>query len=138
MPFEREILVRFQHCDPAGIMFYPRYFEFFNQIVEDWFAEGLGMSFQWLHLEKHVGTPTIHAECDFLRPSRVGDVLRFTLRLISIGRSSFTFLIDAFAGSEHRIKGKAVLVCTTLGEVLSTIEMPEFLRQSMEPFLETA
>ena len=36
--FATEILVRFQHCDPAGIVFYPRYFEMISQSVEEWFA----------------------------------------------------------------------------------------------------
>ena len=27
--------VRFQHCDPAGIVFYPRYFEMLNTTIEE-------------------------------------------------------------------------------------------------------
>ena len=34
--FERERLVRFSDCDPAGIVFYPQYFVMFNGLVEDW------------------------------------------------------------------------------------------------------
>ena len=35
--FQREILVRFGHCDAAGWVFYPRYFEMISDFVEDWF-----------------------------------------------------------------------------------------------------
>ena len=36
--------IRFRHCDAAGIVFYPRYFEMMNDLVEDWFAElGMGL-----------------------------------------------------------------------------------------------
>ena len=38
---ERRERVRFGHCDPAGIVFYPRYFEMLNALVEDWISEGL-------------------------------------------------------------------------------------------------
>ena len=31
--------VRFQHCDPAGIVFYPRYFEMLNATIEEWFDD---------------------------------------------------------------------------------------------------
>lgn len=31
-----EIPARFSHCDPAGRVFYPRYLEMFNNLVEDW------------------------------------------------------------------------------------------------------
>ena len=39
--FRTAYLVRFAHCDPAGIGFYPRYFDLFNSAVEDWFQTGL-------------------------------------------------------------------------------------------------
>jgi 4-hydroxybenzoyl-CoA thioesterase len=32
--YQREVLVRFAHCDPAGIVFYARYFEMINGVVE--------------------------------------------------------------------------------------------------------
>ena len=35
----RNIVVRFEHCDAAGIMFYPRFFALVNEMVEEWFAE---------------------------------------------------------------------------------------------------
>ena len=43
--YQREVLVRFAHCDPAGIVFYARYFEMINGVVEDWVREEPG---QWL------------------------------------------------------------------------------------------
>ena len=33
MTFTTQRKVRFQHCDPAGIVFYPRYFEMINSVV---------------------------------------------------------------------------------------------------------
>ena len=36
------IQIEWGHCDPAGIVFYPRYVELCNEMVEDWFADGLG------------------------------------------------------------------------------------------------
>ena len=33
-PFTAEMTVAFRHCDPAGIVFYPRYFEMINDFVE--------------------------------------------------------------------------------------------------------
>ena len=45
--FQREILVRFGHCDAAGWVFYPRHFlkkNDFSDFVEDWFEDGLAAS----------------------------------------------------------------------------------------------
>lgn len=43
--FESTKLVRFQHCDPAGIVFYPQYFVLFHELIEDWFNEGLRVNY---------------------------------------------------------------------------------------------
>ena len=45
--FHSDMLVRFSHCDPAGIVFYPQYFIMFNGLVEDWFNQGLGVNYGW-------------------------------------------------------------------------------------------
>ena len=48
MKFTRDLIIRFEHCDAAGLIFYPRFFGLVNETVEDWFA-GLGHSFKSLH-----------------------------------------------------------------------------------------
>lgn len=37
--YERLIQIEFNHCDPAGIVFYPRYFEMVNSVIENFFAD---------------------------------------------------------------------------------------------------
>ena len=69
-PFEVAKQIRFHHCDPAGIVFYPQYFVLMNELVEDWFNEGLGVDFARFHTEERRGIPMAHVECDFLAPSK--------------------------------------------------------------------
>ena len=52
--FTVERRVRFADCDAAGIVFFPRYFEMLNGVVEDWFAGPLGASFRELHINRQV------------------------------------------------------------------------------------
>lgn len=104
--------VRFQHVDAAGIAFYPRYFEMINSVVEDWFDEGLGMSFRDLHAKTFHGVPTVSAFAEFPRPSELGDELLFTLSVEKIGRSSISLWIKATCGNEERLSAKLVLVYT--------------------------
>jgi 4-hydroxybenzoyl-CoA thioesterase len=65
MIFERTKLIRFHHCDPAGIVFYPQYLVLCNELVEDWFDEGMGVNFFTLHTELKRGVPMRHLETDF-------------------------------------------------------------------------
>ena len=33
--FTRTVPIRFSHCDPAGIVYFPHYFDMFNGLVEE-------------------------------------------------------------------------------------------------------
>ena len=65
--FTRDVTIRFEHCDPAGLMFYPRFFALVNETVEDWFA-ALGHSFKTLHIDQRKGVPTVRFEAEFVAP----------------------------------------------------------------------
>jgi 4-hydroxybenzoyl-CoA thioesterase len=89
MKFTRDLIIRFEHCDAAGIIFYPRFFGLVNETVEDWFAS-LGHSFKSLHVDDRKGVPTVRFECEFVGPVRIGDMLHQQLGVDSIGNSSLS------------------------------------------------
>jgi len=80
--------VRFGHCDPAGIVYYPRYFELLHDAKEDFFREALGFPFLELIGRQRLGFPIVRLEADFLAPSRLGEVIEIAVSVGRIGRSS--------------------------------------------------
>ena len=112
--FEREERVRFGHCDPAGIVFYPRYFEMLNAVVEDFFTLGLGIPFDQLLGRRRVGLPTVRLDTGFERISRMGDVLRQRVAIEHIGRSSLRLLHHYEGPDGRRAWFRQWLVCTSL------------------------
>lgn len=129
-----EVRVRFTHCDAAGIVFYPRYFEMFNDLVEDWFREGLNCSFSEMHKRRGWGIPTVHLEVDFLAPSSFGDILSATLSVISIGVTSIGLqIVLRGADGADRVRGQVVLVLINR-EKGRAIPIPEDLRSRISAF----
>ena len=104
-------IVRFQHCDPAGIVFYPRYYEMLNLTVEQFFEEKVGISFNQMQQDLHVTVPSVRIETDFFEASYLEDRLDFQLRLDKLGRSSLAFNISCRCGDEERLKALITLVC---------------------------
>ncbi len=129
--YERRELVRFGHCDPAGIVFYPRYYEMLNALVEDWITEGLGISYAELLGPRRVGLPTVSLKTEFQRVSRMGDELVQRIAIGRLGRSSLTLNVE-FAGADGlRVAFEQVLVCTSLATHQSQ-EFPADLRAALE------
>lgn len=133
--FSTPISIRFAHCDPAGIVFYPRYFELINGVVEDWCAQGLGMSFHEMHMVQGIGLPTVHIETDFVKTSVMGDELIAELRVTKLGRASTTVEI-LMLGLEQdlRLKAQLVLVMAQVQE-RKAIALPAQLREQMQKYL---
>lgn len=114
MIFQKNKLLRFAHCDLAGIGFYPRYVELINEVVEDWCAHGIGVSYRDLHATHGLGLPAVRLEIDFIAPSRCGDVLEFTLAVERLGRSSMTLAVRAYAGGSERLRARLTVVMASL------------------------
>ncbi|MGH9758731.1 MAG: acyl-CoA thioesterase [Candidatus Acidiferrales bacterium] len=126
--------MRFADCDPAGIVFYPRYFEMFNDLVEDWCSEGLQHSFTEIVTRRGWGLPTVHTEVDFAAPSVFGETLSSSLSVSAIGASSMTLQI-ALRGpeGEERVRGTIVLVLIDR-KLHRPIAIPDDLRARIREF----
>ena len=106
--FQMQQKVLFKHCDPAGIVFFPRYFEMINDCVETFFDTGLGTPFESFHPDQAV--PTAAIDTRFLAPSRHGDLLDFHLATTAVGRTSWTYRMTGTCQAEPRFKTSATLV----------------------------
>jgi len=110
MSWKTTRLVEFQHCDPAGIVFYPRYFEMINSVIEEYFRTHLGYSFAPMHFRDRRGVPTVKTRVEFHAPSHLEDTLEFTLSLIRLGHSSVTLKLGASCCGKPRLSVETTLV----------------------------
>jgi 4-hydroxybenzoyl-CoA thioesterase len=134
--FTVERRVRFADCDAAGIVFFPRYFEMLNGVVEDWFAGPLGVSFAELHLRRHASVPTAAIAARFAAPSRLEDDLTFTLTVTKLGGASCALKHRITAHDGLRFEGAQTIV--HVGSSLKPEPWPAALREQIRPFLEVA
>ncbi len=127
--------MRFADCDPAGIVFYPRFLEMFNNLVEDWCREGLKFTFEEIVIKRGWGLPTVHLEADFIAPCRLGEVLTANLFVRSIGTSSINADI-VLSGPDHndRVRGKVVLVLMDR-QTTRALALPDELRSRISAFV---
>lgn len=131
--FYSDMLVRFSHCDPAGIVFYPHYFVMFNGLVEDWFNHGLAINYANFITERRLGLPIVSLNCDFIGPSKIGEVITLALKLEHIGNSSLRLAIHAIYEEQKRLAAQLTLVVTSL-DGLRAMAVPEDLRARLTDF----
>lgn len=109
MIYHHPIRIEFNHCDPAGIVFYPRYFEMTNSVAENFFREIAAHPYEVM-MAGHAGVPTARLETVFHAPSRLGEVIDWRLGIERLGRTSVALHLEAWCGDSHRVTADLVLV----------------------------
>lgn len=131
--FTRTVQIRFSHCDPAGIVYFPHYFNMINGLIEDWYTDELNVNYADLVLHDRYGFPFVHVETDFKIPSRMGDMLDLTLLIEKIGRSSLTLAIVGHRHGIERLRARTVTAMMSLSSRRS-VELPAALRSAFEAY----
>ena len=91
----RTVRIECGDCDPAGIIFYPRYFEIFDASTAALFEYALGITkFQMFKTLEFAGWPLVRTQARFLKPTRFGDDVTVATT-VKFGRTSFEI--------EHRL-----------------------------------
>jgi 4-hydroxybenzoyl-CoA thioesterase len=86
----RTVRIEWGDCDPAGIVYYPRYFEMFDAATAALFERALGMTKrQYQAAFDFIGFPMVDTRARFISPTRYGDDVVIATTITTLNRSSF-------------------------------------------------
>jgi YbgC/YbaW family acyl-CoA thioester hydrolase len=136
MKFTVQKQVRFHHCDPAGIVFYPQFFYLLHEVQEDFLAH-IGFPEHKL-IAGGTGVPIVDLKTEFLGMCRNGDQLTMTLELTRIGGSSMgmQYEIHGDAGKTIRLRAHGVVVYSEVPHG-KPVRIPDEHAQRLMPYLQT-
>lgn len=135
MIFRQNIRIEFNHCDPAGIVFYPRFFEMTNSVVESFFREVATLPFDRL-MQQREGVPAAAIATVFHAPARLEEVLEWRLEVPRLGRTSLALHIEAHGAGRHRLSTDMTVVYIT--EHGRPQRWPEAVRARISDFMEAS
>ena len=124
-PFVKQEKIRFQHIDYAGIVFYPRFLEMLNALVEDWFEEALDRPFSKMHETN--GIPTVDLKIQFKNAARLGETLTKKLWVKELKKSSVICAFE-FTNEDNKtvLSGEVTLVNVAFQENKNEIKSEVF------------
>ncbi|RGP35920.1 acyl-CoA thioesterase [Pseudotabrizicola alkalilacus] len=122
----------FRHgqCDPAGIVYTPKFFDVFNQIIEKWFCECLNIDYYTVLGPRGIGLGYATASADFFIPCMMGEKIEVFLRVAKVGNKSYALTLHAMKGEDEALRGHFVTVTTSL-ETRQSIQIPDDIRQAL-------
>ena len=104
--------VHWGNCDPAGIIFYPTYYQWFDAAAWAFFHH-VGYSAKRMRAE-HRAMPLVAADCQFKHPAQHGDHCEVRSRIARWGGKSFVLAHEVLrtdatilaSGTETRVWGQ--------------------------------
>ncbi len=107
----RQLTIEWSHCDPAGIVFNSRFFEYFDWGTWTLFEKALGVRPPDLAgTFGIVGLPLVDAGARFIAPARFGDVVELTSHVSEFRRSSFDVDHKLMVRGELAVEGRETRV----------------------------
>jgi 4-hydroxybenzoyl-CoA thioesterase len=103
--------IEWGHCDPAGIVFNPRYFEFFDRAAWRLFEAALGIARQqWPAHYGITAIPLVQAGAEFKAPLKFGDAAEISSTVAAFRRSSFDLVHRISIGGRLAVEGRETRV----------------------------
>jgi 4-hydroxybenzoyl-CoA thioesterase len=107
----RQFVVEWGHCDPAGIVFNPRFFEYFDWGTWNLFEMALGVKPHELTSSFGImGIPLVDAGAKFIGPAKFGDTIEQTSWVSEFRRSSFDVTHELRVHGALAVDGKETRV----------------------------
>jgi 4-hydroxybenzoyl-CoA thioesterase len=115
---KRSIHIEWGDCDPLGIVYFPRYFEFFDACTNALFERAGLPKQEMLRKYEIAGIPLVESRARFLLPSSFGDTVVVESNITEWGKTSFSIYHRLVKGEELAVEGfeKRVWVVHARGE----------------------
>jgi YbgC/YbaW family acyl-CoA thioester hydrolase len=125
--FVIEQRVAWSDVDLARIVYFPRYFGYFENAELEWIRQK-GLSYEKLLEETSVWMPRVAAHCNFRAPAHLADLVSIEMRLDRLGKTSFTLGFDAFRLPERtHLADGYIAIATVSRESFRPTPVPERL-----------
>jgi len=126
--------IQFGDCDPAGIVYYPNYFRFFDNATAGLLSAAFAMHKRnWLAHYGIAGIPMVDTGARFIRPSAFGDVVEIRSEITELGRSSFSVKHTLLKQGEVAIEAheKRVWVVRDDTGAIRSAPLPDDVRRAL-------
>ena len=133
MPERYTFRVRWGDCDPADIVFYPRFIEYTNEAAHA-FMEARGYSINHMRdVMKSEGVPMVALKCDFRAPMRTGDEGEIETKVTAMGRSSIKLahIVRCRGQVVLELEETRVFSGRKADGTLGSLEIPEAMRRAL-------
>jgi 4-hydroxybenzoyl-CoA thioesterase len=132
--FSRQRRVLYGDCEPSGVIYTPRVFNYAIEAVEEWYVEVLGISWMDLVCKREEGAPFVSASCEFLSPMVPGQTITSAVWVIRSGGASVEFAVMGYDAKGVPCFDARLVACFIYQDGFKTMRIPEVFRTRIQAY----
>lgn len=126
-PFTIEHRVPWSDVDLAKIVYFPKFFTYFEIAELEWYRQQ-GLVYEDVLEGLGIWMPRVAAHCNYRAPARLAELLVIEMHLERLGRTSYTFGFNAFRDPERvHLADGYIVIATVDRESFRPTPIPEKL-----------
>lgn len=129
--FSRKRFVRWGDCDPGGIIYSPRVYEYALDTLEEFYMEVLGSSWMDLRAGAVVGTPVLRTEIEYVGPMEPEQRFSVTVTIKDVGRTTVRYEMTGADDSGEKYFRVEVVMCFITQATFESTDIPKGIRKRL-------
>lgn len=128
-PYIVRRIVKWGECDPAGIVYMPRFLDWVLEAAESFFADVVGVD--WFQLNKRygLGSPSVSTKLDFRKPIQFGQPFTIEVLVLRLGRSTITYAMRGRNEAGELCFEAELVSCIVDHSRMKSVNIPDHIRQ---------
>ena len=123
-PFSIEHRIPWSDVDFARIVYFPRFFSYFEMAELEWYRHQ-GLVYEDVLAGLAIWMPRVAAHCNYRAPAHLAELVSIEMHLARLGRTSYTFGFEAFRLPERtRLADGQIAIATVDRETFRPTPIP--------------
>ena len=128
--FSIPVRVYYEDTDAGGVVYYANYLKFFERCRTEWMRSA-GHDQRQLALDAGIGFVARKANCEYLRPAHLDDLLTVGLEVEKLTRVRVIFRQHVRRGDDELVTGTVEIACVDMA-TMKPAPIPDFLYSKLE------
>ena len=128
--FAIAVRVYYEDTDAGGVVYYANYLKFFERCRTEWMRSA-GHDQRQLALDAGIGFVARKANCEYLRPAHLDDLLTVGLEVEKLTRVRVIFRQHVRRGDDELVTGTVEIACVDMA-TMKPAPIPDFLYSKLE------
>lgn len=134
-PYRISRIVGWGDCDPAAIVYTPRFLDWSMEAAEGFFREIIGTDWYQLRVTHGMGSPSVSIKMDFQKPLYAGEAFDVEVRVAKLSRATITFAITGRNKAGESCFTTELVSCLIEAKTFRSATIPDKFREPVARYI---